>query len=69
MKKGDGCANLYFTRTPAVHGDGHNKANHRCCRQRAGLFLNQWRCVGADSADCPGFIARKPPIPKGKHHG
>lgn len=55
-KKGEGCKNLRFIRTPAVYGSGHNKANHRCCTERAGIFLKQWRCVGKESPDCPGFV-------------
>lgn len=58
MKKGEGCKNLYTVQTPAVHGEGHNKAKHRCCEKLGGFMLKNWRCVGKDSPDCPGFTPK-----------
>jgi len=32
---------------------------HRVCSLLNGFMLKHWRCVGKDSAECPGYVLRE----------
>jgi len=58
MKNGEGCVSLCFLQIANVHDSGVGKKKYRVCNRRMGIFLKQWRCVGKDSPECPGFVPR-----------
>lgn len=59
MSNGEGCKRLI----KATLGDGTRK--YRVCAARHGFLLKQWRCVGQDSPDCPGFVPKSNRIEDG----
>lgn len=57
--KGRGCKNIWLLRTHDQYGTPSQR-RIRCCTERSGFMIKDWRCVGFDSPECPNNKKDKP---------